>query len=271
MGLKAVATSAGGGGGGGVPSVNGITDAVTIEDGDGSTVQTTGSAISVDVDNAETLANLAAEEAEKGTNTVIDGGNITAFLDITIDPGVTELAGGVFGYQLISAGTSGVENFSDDSGGIGATQVLKFETVTSGGDQPTISNPSKYSLGSDSVTQIQFSAQNDTLYSIFNSTTVKWEIDKTRTTDGVVTSTALAPVAVTVGASPYKYTNDSAYNQQVIIGNVAGLSAVKFQRGAGTQYAMGLLAQQVILCPGDNVEVTYAVTTPTMIAVTFRS
>lgn len=217
-----------------------------------------------------TLANLAAEKAATGTLTVIDPNNITTIEVITIDPGVTELSGSVFKHEITSSGSAGVEEFEGAaSQGISAGEYIFFSVQTDPADIPTISNLGFYSLGSDTIVSIEFNVPTDEMFSVWNRLAQKMEIQYA--SPGVVTSTALAPVSVTVGASPYKYTNESAYNQQVIIGNVAGLSAVKFQRGAGTQYAMGLLAQQVILCPGDNVEVTYAVTTPTMIAVTFRS
>ena len=72
-----------------------------------------------------------------------------------------------------------------------------------------------------------------------------------------IKTTAGAATAVTVGASPYTYTNSSASNQQVFIQG-GTVSAISFNPNGGTGIALSGLTDNVItMRPNDTLTITY--------------
>ena len=66
-----------------------------------------------------------------------------------------------------------------------------------------------------------------------------------------------AATTVTVGTSPYTYTNTSASNQQIFIQG-GTVSAITFQPNGGTSISLsGLTDNIMILRPNDTVTITY--------------
>lgn len=77
-----------------------------------------------------------------------------------------------------------------------------------------------------------------------------------RAVAGRVSQTS-APTVPTVTASPYTYTNASAFTQQVIVngGTVTQIQIVR----AATPVTTGLLDGVFILNPGDGLTITYSI------------
>lgn len=80
-------------------------------------------------------------------------------------------------------------------------------------------------------------------------------------TTGVKT-TAGAATTITVGASPFTYSNTSASNQQLFIQG-GTVSAITFNPNGGTGIPLNEVTNVLVLRPGDTVTVTYTVA-PTM-------
>jgi len=78
-------------------------------------------------------------------------------------------------------------------------------------------------------------------------------------------SASLAPIAVTPGASPYTFTNDTGYAADMII-SIGTVTLVEFGR-AGVFTNTGVVAGMFRLSPFDSIRVTYAVA-PTMTLIT---
>ena len=80
---------------------------------------------------------------------------------------------------------------------------------------------------------------------------------------GGVATTAGAATTVTVGASPYTYSNTSSSNQQLFIQG-GTVSAIAFNPNGGTGISLsGLTDNVLVVRPGDTVTVTYTAA-PTM-------
>lgn len=74
-----------------------------------------------------------------------------------------------------------------------------------------------------------------------------------------IKTTAGAATTVTVGASPYTYTNSSTSNQQIFIQG-GTVSAISFNPNGGTGISLSGLTDNVItLRPGDTITITYTV------------
>ena len=72
-----------------------------------------------------------------------------------------------------------------------------------------------------------------------------------------IKTTAGAATTVTVGASPYTYTNSSASNQQIFIQG-GTVSAISFNPNGGTGIALSGLTDNVItMRPNDTLTITY--------------
>ena len=72
-----------------------------------------------------------------------------------------------------------------------------------------------------------------------------------------IKTTAGAATAVTVGASPYTYTNSSASNQQIFIQG-GTVSAISFNPNGGTGISLSGLTDNVItMRPNDTLTITY--------------
>lgn len=73
---------------------------------------------------------------------------------------------------------------------------------------------------------------------------------------------ATVPSGITVGASPFNYTNSSIFNISVIVlpGTV---SKIEFSRDNATFFDLGVTAGMFSLSPSDHLRVTYTVA-PTM-------
>ena len=77
-----------------------------------------------------------------------------------------------------------------------------------------------------------------------------------QTFPGVKTTAGVA-TTVTVGASPYTYTNSSASNQQIFVQG-GTVSAISFNPNGGTGIALSGLTDNVItLRPNDTLTITY--------------
>ena len=105
------------------------------------------------------------------------------------------------------------------------------------------------------------------LNEIANGTTVDLlvtEVAALTTTVGdiVKNSYATAPSAITVGASPFVYTNNTAFNADVLISN-GGIVTLEFSRDGSTYYSTGSYYGMFSLSPNDKLRVTYSAA-PTM-------
>lgn len=78
----------------------------------------------------------------------------------------------------------------------------------------------------------------------------------------IILATGFSTVAgyattVTVGTSPYTYTNSSASNQQIFIQG-GTVSAITFQPNGGTSISLSAFTDNVmVLRPNDTVTITY--------------
>ena len=70
-------------------------------------------------------------------------------------------------------------------------------------------------------------------------------------------STSL-PIAITAGASPYAYKNNSGTRQNIIFTG-GTVTLVEYSRNGITWFSSGLIAGTVLLNPGDSLRVTYTV------------
>ena len=97
----------------------------------------------------------------------------------------------------------------------------------------------------------------------YNTTLSKFEgYEGSAWKDLVTGNYATAPSDITVGASPFSYTNADNFGEDIII-NGGTVSSIEFTRDEATYYTTGLIAGIVNLSPGDTVRVTYTVA-PTM-------
>lgn len=77
----------------------------------------------------------------------------------------------------------------------------------------------------------------------------------------------LAPSGITVGASPFTYQNTSNIHVDVLISG-GTVTTISISRDGVNFFAVGLLAGQYRLSPGDSVRVVY-VLAPTMTLIPF--
>ena len=68
--------------------------------------------------------------------------------------------------------------------------------------------------------------------------------------------------AITPGASPYVYQNDTDYDQDIIVSG-GTVSAITFSRDGAAYYATGIITGMFRLSPLDYLKTTYTVA-PTM-------
>lgn len=74
----------------------------------------------------------------------------------------------------------------------------------------------------------------------------------------VPTGYTTLPTAQAAGGSPYVYTNNNAYAEDIAIA-IGTVSAIEFSRDETTWYPTGVIAGVIRLSPGDSVRITYAV------------
>ena len=99
------------------------------------------------------------------------------------------------------------------------------------------------------------------------STSLSYTWTANQTFDSIITAngfktTAGAATAITVGTSPYTYTNSSSSNQEILITGGA-ITALSFGPDGGTGISLNLGLSQIIMRPNDTLTITYT-TAPTV-------
>ena len=95
--------------------------------------------------------------------------------------------------------------------------------------------------------------------------TREWYLFFSQVYSSIVEGSTLPPSAVTIGASPYTYTNGNTYNEDIMISG-GGVIKLEFTRDGVTFYNTGSYYGMFSLSPGDSLKIEY-LTAPTVTSI----
>lgn len=174
------------------------------------------------------------------------------------------------GHVITFAGQTGFVETTANSSTEDATIV--FYIYPKGSTTPTtaftIGTPGAgYTITSDFTFQVYSSSLSATAFIAYTDGTI--QTYKNTLDDGlgnitaanIITAagfktTAGAATAITVGTSPYTYTNSSSSNQEILITG-GTITALSFGPDGGTGISLNLGLSQIIMRPNDTLTITY--------------